>query len=151
MKVIYYSNTRLPVSQVAAAIHLNRLPPDRVPQIQSLIESFASGETINDGVPVRLGQDESGNEIFVLHLGKAWSLGLQTMGFMLSAYFNPLDWKFFNVGLTFKFPIRAWASVLNQLKLTKLEQKLVAREIQKKYLEITELVRKIKELSIPDG
>lgn len=155
MKLVYYSDTKPQIGPVAAAIHLNRLPEDQVPEIQQLINSFTSSFTghrvINDGIPLHLGWDESGNEIFSLHLGKVWGLGLQTAGFLLSNFSNPLDWKFFNVHLTMNLKLRAGAFISNRLNLDKLERILVARGIQKHYREIVALVRKTKELSKING
>jgi hypothetical protein len=150
LKVVYYSNIIPQIGQVAAAIHLNRLPPDQVPEIEWLIESF-TGDEFTIGVPVRRGLDELGHEIFTIHWGKNWGLGLQTVGFLLSAHSNPLDWKFFNVWPSSNFSIRAGDMILHHLKSFKPAQYWVARGIQKQYGEIVTLVGKTKELSKTDG
>jgi hypothetical protein len=150
LKLVYYSDTKPQVGPVAAAIHLNQLPADQVPEIQQLIDSFTSHRVPGDGVPLWLGWDESGNDIFTLHLGKAWGLGLQTVGFLLFNDSNPLDWKFFNVRLTMNFSLKAGAFISSRLNLDKLERTLVARGIQKSYRDIVALVRKTKELSKAD-
>lgn len=151
LKMVYYSDTKTQVGQVAAAIHLNNLPADQIPEIQQLINSFAGQGIAGDGVPLRLGWDESGNEIFTLHFGRVWGLGLQTVCFLLSAHSNPLDWKFFNVRMPMNWWLRVSVFLLNQLKLDKLERILIARKIQKSYRDIVALVRKTKELSKTDG
>ena len=150
-RVVYYSDTTLPASQVAAAIHLNLLPLYQVPEKRQLIRSLAGLKISDNGVPLWLGRDESGNEVFALHFGRAWSLGLQTVGYILSVHHNPLEWKFFKVSLKLKFPFRVWFFILKHLKLAKLEQECTGGEIQKQYWEIATIVRKTKELSKPDG
>jgi hypothetical protein len=149
--MVYYSETKTQVGQVAGAIHLNKLPVNQVPAIEQLMDNFVDHKIAGQGTPIRLGSDEFGNEIFTLYLGKVGGLGLQTVYFLLSAHSNPLDWKFFNVPITMGYFARITAFILRQLNLDRLEKKVVARSIQKNYRDIAALVRQTKELSMNHG
>lgn len=151
MKMVYYSDAGIHIGQVAGAIHLNKLPADQVPELEELIKSFAGDRVAVDGIPFRLGWDEFGAEIFTLHFGKARSLGLQAVSFILSAHSNPLDWKFFNVRVPINYFTKISAFIFHQFKLDKLERIIVARGIQKSYRDIVALVRQTKELSKSHG
>jgi len=154
--MIYYSDEIAQISQVAGLIHLNKLPMDRVPTVDQLLEICTFASTVQ-GMPLFLGKDEFGNEVFRINFGKASGLGLQTVYYLLTAFFNPvdsnltdsnpLDWKFFKVCSMPKYLTKISAFILHTLRMDQPGKILVVYGIQKIYREIAGLVKTTKELS----
>ncbi len=76
MKVIYTCYGGSHSSPVAAAIHLGRLDPDRIPTPKELMSLDLYDRTSADdhGRVIFLGRDEAENEIYVLGRGAAGSI-----------------------------------------------------------------------------
>lgn len=72
MKVVYCCFGGSHSSPVAAAIHLGRLPADRVPFVQDLmaLDLYDNTSNADMGTPVLVGVDEAGHEVYVLGRGK---------------------------------------------------------------------------------
>ncbi len=71
MKIIYCCYGSAHSSVIAAAIHLRKLPWDRLPTLAELVkqERFDRTENREIGTPFFMGRDGEGNEIYALGLG----------------------------------------------------------------------------------
>jgi hypothetical protein len=98
-----------------------------------------------DGVPEFIGTDEFNHQIFLLNFGADLKLGLQTVCFYLQEHSNPLDWKFFNITTE---PDSFWIGgrILLELKMIGMGRKMIMVGIQKYYNQISNQVKKAKEL-----
>lgn len=72
MKVFYYCYGSAHSSVVAAAIHLGYLPTDRIPKDKEFIELPHYDKTCSYeiGKPFYIGDDDGGNQIFIIGMGK---------------------------------------------------------------------------------
>lgn len=71
MNYLYLGLGDLYLPAVAAAIHLEKLPSDRVPDVKMLarLPHFVAGDKDNQGVFHPLGKDSDGNEVFITQVG----------------------------------------------------------------------------------
>jgi hypothetical protein len=120
---------------------------DRIPTTEqlALVVEFENTKSNRNGVPKFIGTDEFNHQIFLLDFGADLKLGLQTISFYLHEHSNPLDWKFFKI-TTGPDPFRIGGRILHELKMIGMGRKLIALGIQKYYPQISNQVKKTKEL-----
>jgi hypothetical protein len=85
MKVIYHCYGSAHSSIVAAAIHLGRLPFDRIPAEEEIkaLEDFDKARNDSIGHLYFKGKDERGNEVYTLGMGPESSTVKRTLLFMI--------------------------------------------------------------------
>ncbi len=132
---------------MAGWIHLNKLPLDSIPTIEQLagVIEFANTKSSCNGIPEFIGTDEFNHQIYLLDFGSNLKLGLQTICFYLNEHSNPLDWKFFKISAGPNF-FRTGSRILRRLKMLEIGKKLMIFGIQKDYPQISNQVKKTKEL-----
>jgi hypothetical protein len=71
LKIVYYCYGSAHSSVIAAAIHLKKLPWDRIPTLAEveIQERFDRTENWEIGTPFFMGTDREGNEVYTLGLG----------------------------------------------------------------------------------
>lgn len=147
MKLFYYCYGRAHSSVIAGYIHLNRLPRERIPSVKEIIAvpEFDQSDSSDFGIPYYLGKDECDNEVFIIGFGGEAPLGLQTIYFLLEQLGDPLEWKFYNSLNAIGWLTKIGGFISKQLKWSRLGRYLAALGIQKSYLRLVELVKKVKE------
>ncbi|MGE5605916.1 MAG: DUF3189 family protein, partial [Bacteroidota bacterium] len=99
------------------------------------------------GEPYFLGEDEHGNEVFIIGFGGKAELGLQAVCFLLERLGDPAEWKFYNSLSSIGWLAKAGGFISKKLKLTCIGRYLAALGIQKSYFNLVELVNTAKEKS----
>jgi hypothetical protein len=147
MKLFYYCYGRAHSSVIAGSIHLNKLPADRIPSVKEIlaIPEFDRNDSGNFGEPYFLGQDERGNDVFIIGFGGEASLALQTICFLLERLEDPAEWKFYNSLNSIGWLAKMGGFISKRLKLVTVGRYLAALGIQKSYFNLVELVKMVKE------
>ncbi|HEY8463722.1 MAG TPA: DUF3189 family protein [Bacillota bacterium] len=147
MKLVYYGFFRGYTARVAGAIHLHRLPEDRLPTLDQLINyaGFEGNSLAAPGVPQLLGRDEAQNEIYCLGLGTDPAICLQTICHLLAAGADPFQWRFIPTGRP-ENPLIRWGNFCSgKAGLAILSSFLTWLGIQHCYFRLVEQVRQVKE------
>ncbi|HOP73755.1 MAG TPA: DUF3189 family protein [Bacillota bacterium] len=147
MKVFYYCFAGTHSSVIAAAIHLNRLPMDRIPDRNEILNTvpFDLRESEDIGIPYFMGIDECGHEIYVLGFGKDPALGLQVVQHLIEGRADHEEWKFFNTLPCINWTTRCGGYLSRRWKWVGIGRFLLIRGIRQCYPKICKLVQQIKE------
>ncbi|NLW46948.1 MAG: DUF3189 family protein [Firmicutes bacterium] len=147
MRLFYYCYGRAHSSVVAGLIHLNRLPRDRVPNVNEIISApgFDQSNQPDIGIPYFLGKDRHNNEVFIIGFGSAPDLGLQTIYYLLAQMGNPLEWKFYNSLASIGWLTKIGGFISKKLKVSSIGKYLAALGIQNSYSSLVELVKNVEE------
>lgn len=148
MKLFYYCYGRAHSSVIAGWLHLNRLPTDRIPSVEEIlaIPEFDRSESKDFGEPYFLGEDEHGNEVFIIGFGSEAGLSLQTVYFLLERLGgDPAEWKFYNSLGSIGWLAKTGGFISKKLKLTCVGRYLAALGIQRSYFKLVALVNEVKE------
>lgn len=147
MKLFYYCYGRSHSSVIAGSIHLKRLPDNRIPGIREIlaVPEFDRGDSSDFGVPFYLGNDEAGNEVYIIGFGRETFLGLQTIYHFLRGNADPTEWKFFNSLAAVGWLTKIGGFISKKLKLPLVGKYLAAVGIRRSYRNLVELVKKAKE------
>jgi stage V sporulation protein AE len=133
---------------IAACIHLQRLPEDRIPSIKEIlaIPEFDQADPRDFGVPYFIGEDFRNNQVYIIGFGKNYQLALQTIHYILADQgCDPLDWHFFNALNQIGTLTKIGGFLSRNLKIIFIGRHLAALGIQKSYLKLVKLVQSIKE------
>lgn len=149
MKIFYFCYGRAHSSIIAAYLHLNQLPMDKIPNVRDIIRlpEFDKADVSDRGIPLYMGTDASGNEVYVLGFGTQRLLGLETIYFTLNQRVNPKDWRFFNTLTTINGITRFGGFLSRGLKMVFPGRMIVAWGIRQSYWRLVRLVKKVKELT----
>ncbi len=149
MKLFYFCFGRAHSSVISAYLHLNRLPLDRLPTLKELIAlpEFDKADQCEQGIPLLMGTDSNGNEIYILGLGKNRLLGLQTIYFTLKARVNVKEWRFIDSMRTINTITRIGGFMSRELHWVFPGRLIVAWGIRQSYWKLVDLVKNVKELS----
>jgi hypothetical protein len=146
MKLFYYDSTGTHSSLIAAYIHLNKLPYDKIPSNAEIkqIEAFGNINPQKYGIPILMGKDEQGNEIYAVGFGNDSELALQTI-FHLIKTNDLINWRFYNVALKTSLWVKISDFLIHILHLYGANKYFAAKEIRKNYPKIGQIVQKVKE------
>ncbi len=149
MKFFYYCNRQLLTAMIAASIHLQKLPEERVPTIREILKISSDDRLIsgNYGVPYFIGENIN-SQVYVINFYANVSLALQAIENVLSQRGVDFSkWIFLGVfeskgihNIIFRMGER-----LSQKKSTSaLGKYLAAMGIRKNYRKIIEMVNSSK-------
>ena len=150
MKVVYHCFGGTHTSAVAAAIHLGRLPRDRIPRPDELLQLplFDRVPPSGWGQLTELGQDRAGHRVFVMGRGPG---GAATVRALLSG-FRLAGGPAANDGLLLVDTLRAanwWMRIGGYLSrrmgLVRLGRPLVIWGTQKAYPQLVRLVQQVEQ------
>ncbi|WP_075864813.1 DUF3189 family protein [Carboxydothermus islandicus] len=144
MKIIYHCYGGAHSSVIMAAIHLGHLPMERIPGNKEIMEMplYEKQEKEEHGSFFYCGQDEFGNEVYVL--------GRRSLNLVVEPVLNYLAAKFgerivvVNAVTYVNFPMKLGGFLSRRLKLVFIGRPLVLWGTRKAYLKFTAEVRKIK-------
>jgi hypothetical protein len=127
---------------IAAYIHLQKLPGNRVPTIQEilLIPEFKQDMPRDLGVPHFIAEDYRGDAVYTVDFGKNYVFALQTVNFILKKQGLDLkEWRFINVGELFNNLWIKMGILMNDIfKISWLGKYLIAVGIRKNYQQLSE-------------
>jgi hypothetical protein len=146
MKLFYYDNTGSCTSLIAAYIHLKILSDEKAPSVAEImrINGFADNHSKSQGIPLKIGTDQRGNEIFAIGFGKDHQLALQVIYNLLKDR-GLNDWRFFNVGFEMNLLMTVSGFFSPMLHLHRFSRYLAARKIKNNYRKIVAAIQQIKE------
>ncbi|TCL69340.1 uncharacterized protein DUF3189 [Hydrogenispora ethanolica] len=149
MKIFYFCYGRAHSSIIAAYLHLNRLPMERIPTVREItsLGEFDKADSSDRGIPLYMGKDPHGNEVYVLGFGSQRSLSLETLYFILHERANLKEWRFFDTLATINWITRIGGFLSRRLKMVTPGRTIVAWGIRGSYWRLVRLVKKVKELT----
>ncbi|KAB3538559.1 DUF3189 family protein [Alkaliphilus pronyensis] len=149
MKIIYSCYGGAHTSIVAASIHLNLLPTDRVPFIKEIMSipyyDYITNSSI--GIPLYMGRDNQSNDIYVLGMG-ACRTQLTELIYNYALYCNIHSKKHLHVVNSIaliNLPVRVGGFMSKKLKLMYIGKPITAYGIRKDYRLYAELVQNVKD------
>ncbi|GGE11230.1 hypothetical protein GCM10011571_10680 [Marinithermofilum abyssi] len=91
MNIIYQCYGSAHSSVIAAAIHLGKLPAHRIPSRQEILSLADFDQATNDtlGTLFYKGQDEFGNTVYTIGLGRDWKTGRRAIESIV--YYLPIS------------------------------------------------------------
>lgn len=156
MRVFYYCYGSAHSSVVAAAIHLGLLPSDRIPTSAEIINLPRFDRTKNHeiGTPFYMGEDEHGNEIYILGLGPDRDIISKAIYSLLTLLGYPLNCILLIDALAPVHPVTRLGGFLSRrLGWVRVGRPLVTMGVKWRYRELLFIVNttkgKIKSTSSP--
>ncbi len=149
MKFFYYCNRQLFPAMIAAYIHLQKLPKERIPTIREISKMSDDRLISGDyGVPCFIGENKN-SQIYVIRFDADISLALQTIENILSQRgINFSQWIFLGVlepKSIDNIIIRMGERLSQKRSTSPLGKYLAAIGIRKNYRKILEMVNLSKE------
>jgi hypothetical protein len=151
LKIFYCGGVNSQLALLAGAIHLGHLPEagSKLVDVENkLIEGIGHREPRNWGIPLFLGADCQGNEIYILTLGPDPDMGLQAIYHLLNATGDPTQWKFYKTLSQINPLIRFGVFGVRHLHLELLGRWLIAQGIRTLYSDLVNQVQQIKEWNL---
>lgn len=147
MKLFYYCFAGSHSSVIAANIHLQKLPTDRLPTVKEImaVEHFNKRTKDQLGQGLYLGTDEQGHQIYVIGLGKDRKLALQVIYHLLNERDNLSDWKFYDALSELHWLTKVGGFLSGNLKWVGPGKYLATLGIRRCYPKLYRMVQRIKE------
>lgn len=147
MIIIYYCYGGTHSSVITAAIHTNKLPKDKIPKKYEFINLpyFDKIESQLIGTPFFYGYDNYQNEIYILGMGKAKPININTISSLIEIENIP-DGKVIMIN-TLKFVnfyVRIGGFLSRRLKIVNPGRQLVIYGLKKNYHQFVEVVKRTK-------
>jgi Protein of unknown function (DUF3189). len=139
VRLFYYDNGGSYSSIIAAYIHLQKLPEDRIPSINEIVKILE--EHPGDfGVPNFVGNDLWNNQVYIIGFDSDSGLALQTIGHFLSKQdISFLKWHFVDTLDSTNLFIKT-GGFISHIH-SKSGKYLAAIGIQKGYFQLVQLVK----------
>ncbi|ARU63019.1 hypothetical protein CBW65_20105 [Tumebacillus avium] len=147
MHVIYHCYGSAHSSVVAAAIHLGRLPADRVPNHQEVLHlaDYDKVESWQIGTLFFKGQDEWGNAVYTLGLGKDAKRSKQAAVTLIELLAVDTSQLFFNEALPHINTLaKIGGAVSRRYGMVRWGRPLSAFGIRKSYWQLVRFVEQVK-------
>jgi hypothetical protein len=150
LKIFYCGGVANQLALLAGAIHLGHLPEARLPPdvAINLIQAIGCRARHNWGVPLFLGADSQGNEIYTLTLGPDPDISLQAICHLLSVTGDPTQWKFYKARNQINSVTRFGVFCMRRLHLAVVGRWLIAQGIRTIYSDLVNQVQQIKEWNL---
>ncbi|PTX64978.1 uncharacterized protein DUF3189 [Melghirimyces profundicolus] len=147
MHIIYQCYGSAHSSVIAAAIHLGKLPSDRLPSVKEVLElpDFDWAEDRTIGTLFYKGRDENGHAVYTLGLGREWRAALRCIRSMLEILGeDPLQYRLVHALDCITLTTKVGGALSRRYGLCFLGRPLAAWGIRKSYPRLLELVCSIK-------
>ncbi len=147
MKIIYHCYGGAHSSVIAAAIHLNKLPANKRPLAEDILQCsyFDAAATEDRGAIYYLGKDEGGHDIYKMGCGQAGSIVEKFASGILKIYDKPSnDFYMANTLVCVNNLMRVGGFLSRSLKFISLGRPLVVKGTLKAYPSLVEFVLNVK-------
>ncbi|GAB6098658.1 DUF3189 family protein [Halanaerocella petrolearia] len=148
MKVIYYCYGSAHSSVLAAAIHIGKLPTDQIASKDMIrqVPHYDQTKSYQIGHPFYYGQDELGNEVYILGMGSKRNLVKEVLLNFLELYDINSNQIMLVAALPYvNFLTKIGGNLSRRFGLVKLGRPLTIYSLQKSYFEYVDLVFKVKQ------
>jgi len=145
--IIYHDIGGTHTTQVAALLHLNRLPFERTPSREELMSNplFDQLDMNDMGRLFFAGEDEWGNSVYTLGRGYTTKITTKLLkDFFKELHGNDEELLLVNTSPTVSFTLKIGGFTSRFLKIVSIGRPLVIRGVQKSYPKIVQLVQSVK-------
>ncbi|MDR6224519.1 DUF3189 family protein [Desmospora profundinema] len=145
MRLIYHCYGSAHSSVVAAAIHLGRLPSDRLPTLAEVrgLPDFDYARTEEIGTLYFKGKDEYGTDVYTMGFGFYWESGVRAVQSMLEIH-DVHDFHFVRALDSITLLTKVGGSLSRHFGFPSVGRPLAAWGIRKSYPLLLELVDRVK-------
>lgn len=142
MKIIYCGNGEIATARVAGLIHLQKLPPDRIPSQKEIETAVLPDLSVECGIPAFLGKDAANNQIYIIDLGKVGNLAFLTIAGIIAG--SEEQWSFRDLSPVGNH-LLCCGRILRRIGMAQAAQRVTTKGIQSCYFQLARFVFK------PDG
>lgn len=147
MRIFYYCYGSAHSSVIAAAIHLGKLPANRLPTISEIcgLPDFDRSSEHQLGMIHYKGKDEWGNRVYTVGLGSNPPMACRTLQSMVHLLGDPKEFRFYNALQCLKLTGKIGGALSRRYGLRCIGRPLAAWGVRRSYPLLVALVETVKE------